>query len=248
MDQEALRRAWLDAPANRLCAWEVAKALGLREASKDIHSGNVNLPWIAARVAKVDGGNPSRSALHQLFDKIDADPEWFPGKHTGTKRGPKPLLTKAKRRCIAASAMAKKAIDGDEPVVDAVILACPAATMNPVTGKPFCAKSIRKVFLEDCYDFDAEHPWKFQSPLQKVFLTDDLKVCEGPLPAIICASTVASAAVSQPSSLLLPRLLLPSPPRPLPRPVPRPLPRSLHSAPLPRPGRFFSPTPPFFRS
>ena len=189
MDQETLRRAWLDAPANRLCAWEVAKALGLREASKDIHNGNVNLPWIAVRVTKVHGGNPSPAALHQLFGKIDADPEWFPGKHTGTKRGPKPLLTKAKRRCIADSAMAMKAIDGDEPVVDAVILDCPDATMNPVTGKPFCAKSTRKVFLEGCYDFDVEHPWKFQSPLQKMFLTDDLKVCEVPLPGILCAST-----------------------------------------------------------
>ena len=159
--------------------------MGLREASKDIHSGNVNLPWIVARVTKVDGGSPSTPALHQLFGKIDAGPEWFPGKHTGTKRGPKPLLTKAKRRCIAASAMAKKANGGQEPVVDAVILDCPVATMNPVTGNPFCAKSIRKVFLQDCYGFDVEHPWKFQSPLQKVFLTDDLKVCEVPLPAII---------------------------------------------------------------
>ena len=120
--------------------------MGLREASKDIHNDNVNLPWIAVRVTKVHGGNPSPAALHQLFGKIDADPEWFPGKHTGTKRGPKPLLTKAKRRCIADSAMAMKAIGGDEPVVDAVILDCPDATMNPVTGKPFCAKSIRKGF------------------------------------------------------------------------------------------------------
>ena len=80
MDQETLRRAWLDAPANRLCAWEVAKALGLREASKEIHIGNVSLPWIAARATKVDGGSPSTPALHQLFGKIDADPERFPGK------------------------------------------------------------------------------------------------------------------------------------------------------------------------
>ena len=85
--------------------------------------------------------------------------------------------------------MAVKAKSGQEPVVDAIIIACPVATMNPATGKPFCGKSIRKVFLEDCYDFDAEHPWKFQSPLQKVFLTDDLKVCEVPLPGILCAST-----------------------------------------------------------
>ena len=39
MKQAELRRIWLDAPANRLCAWEVAKAVGLREASKEIHGG-----------------------------------------------------------------------------------------------------------------------------------------------------------------------------------------------------------------
>ena len=71
MDQDTLRRAWLYAPGNRLCAWEVAKALGLREASKEIHNGTVSLPWVAARVTKVGGGRPNTSALHQLFGKIN---------------------------------------------------------------------------------------------------------------------------------------------------------------------------------
>jgi len=54
----------------------------------------------------------------------------------------KPLLTEAKRRCIAASAMAVKTNSGQEPVVDAIILACPLATMSPATGKPFCGLRI----------------------------------------------------------------------------------------------------------
>ena len=88
MDQHALRRAWLHAPNNRLCAWEVAKALGLRQANKEIHNGNVNLPWIVVRVTKVDGGCPSTPSLHELFGKIDADPEWFPGKTCWHKARP----------------------------------------------------------------------------------------------------------------------------------------------------------------
>ena len=115
MKQAELRRIWLDAPANRLCAWEVAKALGLREASKEIHGGNGRLPWIAARLKKVGGGCPTAPSLHELFSKIDSDSDWFPGKHTGKKRGPKTLLTAAKRRCIASSAMAAKSSRGDEP-------------------------------------------------------------------------------------------------------------------------------------
>ena len=35
MTQAELMHFWLNAPENRLCAWEVAKALGLREASKE---------------------------------------------------------------------------------------------------------------------------------------------------------------------------------------------------------------------
>ena len=59
--------------------------------------------------------------------------------------------------------------------MDAVIKACPAATLNPRTGNPFSRRHIRKVLLEDCYDIDPDHPWKYQSPLQKVFLPGDLK-------------------------------------------------------------------------
>ena len=175
MDQETLRNAWLPAPDGRLCAWEIAKALAMREASKHIHDGKTNLPWIAERANKVGGGNPKASSLHELFAKIDADPEWFPGKHSGLKRGRKPVFTKSKRLCVARSAMAKKATHNETPSVEAAIARCPAATFNPLTGQPFCEKTIRSVFTEECYDFDPEHPWRFQIPLQKVFLPPDLK-------------------------------------------------------------------------
>ena len=57
-----------------------------------------------------------------------------------------------------------------------ILVRCPAATLNPKTKKPFCDKTIRKVFLEDCYDFDPAKSWKVQSPLQKIFLPDDVKL------------------------------------------------------------------------
>ena len=107
-DQETLRKLWRDAPEGRLCAWEVAKAIGLREASKEIHSGAPNLPRIAERLTKVGGGSPSTPSLHELFAKMDADEEWFPGKHSGAKRGPKHVFTGQKRRCVALSMRAAK--------------------------------------------------------------------------------------------------------------------------------------------
>ncbi|CAK0797152.1 unnamed protein product [Prorocentrum cordatum] len=174
IDQDALRQFWPSAPAGRLSPWEVVEALGLREASKEVHGGQPNMEWVAARLTKSGGGAPARAAVHTLFTKIDGDPEWFPGRHSGAKRGPKPLLTAAKRRCIAASAMAAKKRD-QEPYVAAVVIACPAATLNPGAGKPFCDKKIREVFTNDCYDFDPEYPWKFQRAMQKVFLPKAVK-------------------------------------------------------------------------
>ena len=175
IQQEALRTSWRSAQKGRLCAWEVAKAVGLREASKEIHNGVPNIPWIAARVTKVGGGHPTRMSLHELFAQLDADPEWFPGKQADATRGRKPLFNRRKRRCVALSAMAAKRHKGEEPCVDAVLHACPAATWNPETRKPFCDRTIRGVFTTACYDFEPDHPWKFQTALQKVFLPGKVK-------------------------------------------------------------------------
>ena len=81
----ALREAWLSAPEGRLCPWQQARALALREASAEIH-GAPWLPWIAERLEKVGGGKPSKQAVGQLFALVDTDKEWYPGKHNGAKR------------------------------------------------------------------------------------------------------------------------------------------------------------------
>ena len=49
----ALHDAWLKAPPGRLCAWQQARALALREASRMLHGGRSQLDWIAQRVEKV---------------------------------------------------------------------------------------------------------------------------------------------------------------------------------------------------
>ena len=131
MAQEQLRDVWLQAQLGRLCAWEQAKALALREASRELH-GRTQLEWIAARVEKTGGGHPNAGALHKFFKMVDADKEWFPGKQKGARRGAKPLMTRAKRRCIARSAMAAKKSRGDEPCVAAVVHACPRATSGTI--------------------------------------------------------------------------------------------------------------------
>ena len=174
VSQKELAELWHSAKAGGLSPWQQALALSLREASKDVH-GEPKLKWIAERVKKADGSHPSTSALCQFFQRVDIDPDWFPGKISGMKRGRKVVLTPAKRRRLASSAMSMKA-RGDEPTVDEVVQRCPAASLNPNTNKPFCKKWIQqKIFLEDCYDFDPEHPWRFQPVLQKRFIPEDIQ-------------------------------------------------------------------------
>ena len=149
MDQETLHKFWLGAPGGRLCPWQQSRALAQRDFHKEIHGEQPKLSWNAERVTKVGGGHLEKGSLHEFLAKVDPGPEWFPGKHLGTKRGLALLLNAAKRRCIASSAMAAKEA-GEEPCVAAVLGACPAAKMNPKTKRPFCARMIRMVFTEDC--------------------------------------------------------------------------------------------------
>ena len=67
-----------------------------------------------------------QGSLSEFFRKIDADPEWFPGKHCGRKRGPQRLLKKKKRACIAESSMRQKA-EGHEPSIEVTVARCPGA-------------------------------------------------------------------------------------------------------------------------
>ena len=137
--------------------------------------------WIAAKLRKTDGTGkgysqdaPGHGSVSEFFQKVDSDPERFPGKVSGQKRGRKAVMTPAKRARIASSAMSQKG-EGHEPSADVTIARRPAATLNPETKKPFRDKTIQKVWLEDCYDFDPGRPWKLQAPLQNIFLPDDIK-------------------------------------------------------------------------
>ena len=173
--QDRLKEYWHAAAPGTLSPWEQAKALAFREASKAIHNkGKVKLDWVASKLTKKGGGCPQKGSMSEFLSKADEDPEWFPGKHSGAKRGRKPRLTPAKRRCIAQSLMAAKK-RGEEPCPEVAIQRCPKSTLNPETGEPFCDKTLRKVMAEDCYDVDPAKPWRFQLKLQKTFLPDEVK-------------------------------------------------------------------------
>ena len=149
--------------------------MGVREQWKaDGKSEYGLLVFVGERVTKVGGGRPSAPAIWQLFGRIDADAEWYPGKRTQEKYGPKPLLSAAKRSVVAKKAMRIKS-SGNEPTYARVVADCSAATLkNPSTGKPVTKKRVYDIFRKECFDEGAEHPWKHTAPYSRVALTEGM--------------------------------------------------------------------------
>ena len=116
------------------------------------------LTFVASRVKKTLKGKPKGAApnvpsMKEFFDKVDTDPDWFPGKASDTPRGPKRVLRGGKVSAIASAAKRLKA-QGEEPTYGGVVAACPVATQNPRTKEPVDKKLVYRVFRECCYDDD----------------------------------------------------------------------------------------------
>ena len=172
--QELLRKAWTEGRNGYLSAWSEAKLWAIREiwrAEKDSEHG---LQTFAASQVMKSGTNehPSQRAVGKLFERMDADPDWFPGKITREVNGPKRTLTGQQRSAIARSAQAMKA-RGVEPTYSNVVATCPNATLNSETGKTVDKKRVYTVFRETCKDADAEENWQHKARYSKVALTSE---------------------------------------------------------------------------
>ena len=138
--QDDLCRLWLGAPEGKLCGREQAKAWALREVWRNDGKGDYGMyGFIASKLKKNVGGkpvgaSPGSNAMQELFDKIDADPEWYPGKGSDARRGPKRILRGGKVTAIVSAAKRLKA-EGNEPTYSAVVAACPFATVNPLSDR-----------------------------------------------------------------------------------------------------------------
>ena len=156
---EDLCKAWTETRVGQLSVWSQAKVWALREVWREDNESEHGLCTLVARkVKKHGGGHPSGEAIMKLYKKMDADPDWFPGKIARSTYGPSPLLTPSKSAVIAQSAMIMKR-NGSEPTYARVLAACPTATINPATKKPFSKKRVHKAFRERCHDAGAQETW-----------------------------------------------------------------------------------------
>ena len=174
---EVLKNLWLQAPEGKLCGREQAKAWALREVWQDQEKSSYGmLPFIASRLCKMADGKPtgeppSKQAVEQLFEKIDADQEWFPGKHSDATRGPKRVLVGCKVTGIVSACKRIKA-EGDDATYSEVVARAPKATLNPKTNEPVDKKLVYRVFREHCHDEGAEDHWDHLSRLSQLPLDE----------------------------------------------------------------------------
>ena len=82
--QDLLKKAWHGGRQGYLSPLSEARAWALREIWREEGKPEYGmLTYIAGKITKNGGGNPGQPAMSKFFAKVDADPEWFPGKVSG---------------------------------------------------------------------------------------------------------------------------------------------------------------------
>ena len=172
--QELLKEAWLGGRDGYLSPLSEARAWALREVWRDENTSEWGMmSYISGKLKKKGGGHPSVAAVSKFFAKLDADPEWFPGKTDRTSYGPASVITPTNQAIVARSAMAMAA-RGQEPTYPELIANNPAALLNPDTNEPVGKKRVYAILKERCHDDpdDPEDTWKHRVKSSKIALTE----------------------------------------------------------------------------
>ena len=167
----SLEDLWKDGKEGCLSPLEQCRAWALRETYRDDDVPEKKLyTQVASKLTKIGGGQPTPRAVLYLFEKMDNDDDWYPGK-VEEGRGRKPALTELAKGSIKRSA---EAINrrGGEVTYRQILGTCPEAVKNPDTNKPVDKKRVYDVFRTKCYDDGAELPWGNRNKLQKSALPD----------------------------------------------------------------------------
>ena len=179
--QELLKEAWLGGREGTMSGQTQARAWALKEVWKEDH-GEKNtygmLGHIASKLYTITPPrkkkeNPTPSAVRQLFEKMDNDKEWFPGKTDRVKFGPEPAINGTNQAVIARSAMNMKE-KGAEVTYPQVVAHNPKACLNPGTNRPVHKKQIFKIIKKRCCDDpnDPEDTWVHDYRCSKKALTE----------------------------------------------------------------------------
>ena len=108
--QETLQNLWKSGRQGYLSPLEQMRALAYRDIYLELGVPEWGLQTkVAGKLKKIGGGSPTAEGVRLLWQKVDGDPAWFPGKSYQEQHGPAPALNGSKRQCIGRSMMAYKA-------------------------------------------------------------------------------------------------------------------------------------------
>ena len=84
--------------------WTEAKAWALREVWRESHQTDYGLlTYVAGKLKKKGGGKPTKEAVRRLFEKMDDDAEWYPGKYYGEPPGRPSAISERTRESLPAA-------------------------------------------------------------------------------------------------------------------------------------------------
>ena len=124
---------------------------------------------------KIGGGHPHGYAIKELYEKINADSEWYPGKVYGSVGGRPPVLSRTQVRSLKRTAEQMKKCD-IEPTYSMACARNPEAVRNPDTGEAVSKRAVYRVYKTECFDPGQGEPWEHGPRVQKTALPDE--VCE----------------------------------------------------------------------
>ena len=167
----SLQDLWKTGKEGCLSPLEQCRAWALREVYREQDVPEKKLyTMMAAKLTKIGGGAPTPRAVLKLFEKVDGDEDWFPGK-VEEGRGRKPALTGLAKSVIQRSAEAIRR-RGGEPTYNLICGTCPEAVKNPETQQAVGKKRVYDVFHTQCYDDGADQPWTNRARLTKTALPE----------------------------------------------------------------------------
>ena len=109
--QDTLRKAWQYGRHGYLSALSEAKLWAVREVWRAEKRSLYGLQTFAAGLVTKIGSDehPTQRPVGLLYAKVDADPDWYPGKSGQVVHGPAQVLTSVQVSAIARSVQALKA-------------------------------------------------------------------------------------------------------------------------------------------
>ena len=154
-----------------------ARAWALREVWRDENESEWGmLSYIAGKLKKKGGGNPSVEAVHKFFAKLDADPQWFPGRGYQEQFGPPSVITPGNQAIVARSALAMSARE-QKLSYAALVPNNAEQLLNPQTGQLVHKKRVDAILEERCFDDSSnpEYTWANRARFSKVALPSEAK-------------------------------------------------------------------------